>query len=220
MVYPDTVTTFDVLSNDYAPGSALTLAGYFNLTAGSVSITTNYIIYTAAGSPGAASFSYYATNAFSQSVTGTVSVSVSLAGLIPVMTSDSAPSGQASGAGWGYLDNQIVWINAYAYAAFSGGTQHGQYLYITAGPAYLIYQFPTSKVVTNFYAMSYGDYGNQVVLQGSNDGVTYTPIGNNPYTLNVCINDVFVNTNAYSYYKFICTNTMGGFAGFRAIQLR
>jgi len=81
------------------------------------------------------------------------------------------------------------------------------------------YQFPTPKTVTRLYVMSYSIYGGTLTLQGSNNGITYTNLGNNPYILNNSIDDTFINTTAYTYYKITLTSSATGGEGIRTIQL-
>lgn len=143
---------------------------------------------------------------------------VSSIALIPIMTSNTTPSGIVNGDGWTYT------ILPASYHGYSPTDSYYTFDQIdstaleTLQTAYVTYQFSSPKIVTRLYIMSYGHYGGNVTFQGSNDGINYYNIGNTPYTLNVSIDDTFGNTTAYSYYKFTMT-AVGNSSGFRTIQL-
>lgn len=122
--------------------------------------------------------------------------------LIPAMTSDTTPSGIASGCKISYD----------YYYPFAQSDSH-PFVYFNTFGNYIAYQFSSPKIVTRLKVTGplgadryspFGDWPDQkLIFQGSTDGVTYYDIGNTPYNVSsLNIDDVFSNTTAYSYYKF------------------
>jgi len=134
--------------------------------------------------------------------------------LIPAMTSNTTPSGIASGANWNMANDPggtNAYITAHAYLVFDQSAS----TWLHKGPSadtqsYVIYHFSSPKVVTRLridFLLSVYDNVGTMTVKGSNDGITYYDIGNSPYPLQNhpstpwSIDNTFINTTAYSYYK-------------------
>lgn len=122
------------------------------------------------------------------------------ANIVPTMTSNTEPSGVASGCN---INPYLAFDNNPATGAQSQG-------WIDNGLGVVIYQFPTAKTVTAISVVPYSDAGYRsanIAFSGSNNGsdwtqltsvtgVTWCPHGQTLPTL-----FEFVNTTAYTYYK-------------------
>ena len=103
--------------------------------------------------------------------------------LIPVMTSNTAPSGIAGGS-WDYSrtdpDVSVTFNSTMAYYVFDNNIYTELWSRSPLIVGYSTYQFSSPKVVTRLYIMSYGFFGGSLTFQGSHDGTSYNNIGNNP----------------------------------------
>ena len=129
-------------------------------------------------------------------------------GLVPVMTSNAAPYGEASASG-NYDANHS------AYVAFNGSdTGWASNQKTTDGGEWISYKFPTPAIVNSvgfkiYYTTTYGESrAFNAILQGSNDGSSWSDIT----TLNVqnmADRQTFSvnNTTAYMYYKLTSVNS-------------
>jgi hypothetical protein len=129
--------------------------------------------------------------------------------LIPAMTSNTTPNGIVSAGGnWRWQWPTIEAYNASsAFLPFDGSDSTG--LQGLNDNLYLIYQFPSSKLVTGLQLLSYENGDITVSLQGSTDGIIYHDIGDSPYIISDPVingtiwphNYTFYNTTPYLYYK-------------------
>lgn len=135
----------------------------------------------------------------------------------PNMTSNTAPSGVVSASS--HQSGYDEW------KAFDGTVSDtNSWISNTSGGSQITYQF-TSAVKVNvveFTPRAVGGasyYINQYKIQASLDGVTYVELfdgtnGNGANTSKIS----FVNTTAYTYWRFYVTNTTGGNAGMKELQ--
>lgn len=114
--------------------------------------------------------------------------------LIPVMTSDTAPSGVASAISENGGSNP-------AYFAFTGGLQF--WISSAAAPGWIQYQFPTAQIVTAYGAYpTAGGGSSSWTLQGSNNGSSWTVLDTqNNQNFNAGTVIAISNTTAYLYYR-------------------
>ena len=128
--------------------------------------------------------------------------------LVPVMTSDTTPSGECFGS---------AVYNAYAcYKAFNGilgSTNDGNRFITQVVPnGYLGYHLPTPRIVNKVrITQVYGstetgttNTGTTLYIEGSNDGTTYTTLLTKTCTVDevrTTLELSFSNDTAYSYYR-------------------
>jgi hypothetical protein len=143
---------------------------------------------------------------------------------VPLMTSNTAPSGVASSSATGGDP-------ANAFVAFKGtrydGSTDGEY-YVSHpgdGNLYNRYQFTSAKIITRYELQAISDYRYTPtghILQGSNDGTNWTSIDtvsgltwtNYEFKIFNC-----TNTTAYLYYqiRYGTFSPPAGFAGYKRI---
>ena len=130
-------------------------------------------------------------------------------GEVPVMTSDTTPSGVCSASS--------VYGGREAYMAFDGDDTTSWTGNTTT--ATLKYEFPQAVTITR--VKLYVASNNQtVVVEGSNDDSTYTPLVSS-FTL-VAGSDVYKeveNPASYKYYRLTVTALAGQFAWLHTVQL-
>jgi subtilisin-like proprotein convertase family protein len=135
------------------------------------------------------------------------STSSSTETLIPVMTSDTLPSGVASASTQGV--NQEAWR---AFDDSDSSVWDNQYAGI---PAWIQYQFSSKKVITSYQFRS--DFGtgmpSEWEFQGSNNGTDWTTLDSQsilppaPYTSPIL---QLTNTTAYLYYRMFISAIESG----------
>lgn len=122
---------------------------------------------------------------------------------IPVMTSNTAPSGVASASTVGVT---AAWNAFDGIKAFVTGNPAIWTWQSTAIPAWIQYQFPAAKIITGYKIWSYstGHAPKDFIFQGSNDGTTWTDLDTHtsiPWYTNEAKLFLFTNTTAYLYYR-------------------
>lgn len=153
--------------------------------------------------------------------------------LIPIMTSNTAPSGTASASS--YLPGYEPWLPAWG--AFAKGFTNYWHSNNWPTPHWLRYQFPSPQVVVGFSFWPRHDVvwsPNTWKFQGSNDASTWvdlhiqsTPIalsatanlGDNPYG-NLPWIFWFANTTAYTYYQMTNFGTPYGGTYINVVDFR
>ena len=117
--------------------------------------------------------------------------------LIPTMTSNTAPSGVASGSGTAggndyykaFDDNNTTWYNA---SSASAGM-------------YIQYKFPNKVCVKKIYGYSQNGstrWGS-ITIKGSNNGSNWTDIYTFDATNKDTFTEVFSNNTLYQYYRVV-----------------
>ena len=135
--------------------------------------------------------------------------------LIPTMTSNTAPSGVASG-------NSSTASSHPAYHAFDGNDSTWWETDYSTNKHYLQYKFPSAVCVKKVYAKLYknGSSGINIKIYGSNNGTTWTQIGNarasnNDSEITINCN----NTKSYTYYKYEANMDGNYWTGVYTLQL-
>jgi hypothetical protein len=139
---------------------------------------------------------------------------------IPVMTSNTTPSGIASASG------SNTWL---PYRAFDPSLPYGWLADFTAVPHWLQYQFPAAKVIKAYdlEPWDYDDWPNRCptdwTLQGSNDGSSWTILDTRvgipttlwtryiPYRFYIASG----NWGNYAYYRLNITGNSGTYTGIK-----
>ena len=117
--------------------------------------------------------------------------------IIPVMTSDTTPSGVASAST--VFFTHAAW-NAFDRVASDSWNSTG------AAPQWIQYQFPTGHVVQK-YELQTGTAPINWTFTGSNDGITFIPLDTQINVTNALTSYSISNTTSYSYYRL--TQTTG-----------
>ena len=121
--------------------------------------------------------------------------------IIPLMTSDTAPSGVASGSN--------VYTTYAAWKAFDSDPLHTDYISNGNAPQWLQYQFPSPRVVAQ-YALRAPDRNNgngaptSFTLQGSNDGTNWVTLDTQTglsWSASEKKTFQFSNTLSFTYYR-------------------
>lgn len=128
--------------------------------------------------------------------------------MVPVMTSDTTPSGEASAS-----SVTSYYPDSKAYKAFDANNST-EWWSDTASNEWVQYQFTSAKVINKVTVLPKEDAGGPRVknfkVQASNDGVTFTDL----YT-GICANTLtaqtftFTNNTAYTYYRFFVVDSYG-----------
>lgn len=136
--------------------------------------------------------------------------------LIPVMTSNTTPSGVASASGEAYGDYK-------AYLAFNGTNSAVEdcWAVVATTNQWLQYKFPTAKTVTKIVMTNRNCDNPSLIgspksfkLQGSNDGTTWTDIQsftNTNNDSNATTEYNVTNTKSYLYYRLYVNNIIGSY---------
>ena len=141
-------------------------------------------------------------------------------GLVPVMTSNTAPYGEVSASGY-YNSSGYIF---YPYYAFESDVVRGWIGTYKSTTAYIQYKFTTPTMVDSFKMQVMTDRNFTFTLQGSNDGTTYTNLTTDtneiPYsdTDDVFRIEVMNNGSYYLYYKLNCVSSTGHEPGFGNLQ--
>ena len=120
-----------------------------------------------------------------------------LKALIPTMTSNTTPSGVASGSG-------ATSGNDY-YKAFDGNNTTWYNASSASAGMYIQYKFPNKVCVKKIYG--YSQNGNNrwgsITIKGSNDGSNWTDIYTFDATNKDTFTEVFSNNTLYQYYRVV-----------------
>lgn len=128
---------------------------------------------------------------------------------IPIMTSNTTPSGTAFASTQG--------VGQEAWRAFDQNTTTGWATTVGSLTGVIGYQFPTAKIIKRYLWRASVNAANNPrnwTFQGSNDGVNYTTLdtvtgsqigANATYT-----SSILTNTTAYSFYRMNITLNNGG----------
>ena len=139
-------------------------------------------------------------------------------GLVPTMTSDTAPSGVASASSVNAVSNHIV------YHAFDNNDSTFWSSAESSIPAWIKYKFPNKVCVRKAKIKPFKDNGGthckDFVIQGSNDDSNWTDLysGTNPNGSNADIVVNFANSNKYQYYRCYMPNSYTNYCALTSLQ--
>lgn len=144
-------------------------------------------------------------------------------GLVPVMTSNTAPYGEASASSTHASGNYPVW------KAFDGSTNEA-HTWITVGSTneWIQYKFNAPTIVRRFMIWNTVNTGQgnnlpkNLILQASNDGSKFDNLGSFVNTKNYGVNNYFDvnNSNSYLYYRLLVVDNYGGSSYIRVDEMQ
>jgi hypothetical protein len=153
--------------------------------------------------------------------------------LIPIMTSNTEPSGEAFGTGGAWTEKYYPFWKAfdsiYGISAMNHGWRDKEFV----GNSYLGYRFATAKTVTSYAISPYWYVGpflfynyspKSWVFEGSNNGVDYITLDvREDYTLwdyETIAEFPVSNTTAYTYYRVRINKTIANYGEAAICQLQ
>ncbi len=132
--------------------------------------------------------------------------------LIPIMTSNTTPSGIIRESSHLYA-NYIHYVALYA---FMQGTNTQWWYSNTAPTGWVEYEFPSATTITEYSVCGNSTYTANWVLQGSNNGTTYTDIDSRSNQFNEGDSAVRIHLSSHATYKIFRLVVTGVNAGARA----